>query len=107
MATTYTTVINQMYTVDTPAQGFVANVLFTVSGTNGTNTASIDGNITFKNEEKLNFIAYNQLTESQVLAWINAETNNLENYYANIDGQINSMINPPVSPQAKPLPWSA
>ena len=104
MATTYTTVINQMYTKNT--QGFVVKVLFTVSGTNGANTASIDGDIQFIGQVETNFIPYNQLTESQVLGWINAATNNQANYYANIDGQINSMVNPPVTPQVQLLPWA-
>jgi len=105
MATTYTTTINQMYTLNSPEQGFVVNVLFTVSGTDGTYTASIDDNIQFTDQVETDFIPYDQLTESEVIGWINASTNNQENYYANIDGQINSMVNPPVSPEAQPLPW--
>jgi hypothetical protein len=105
MATTYTTTINKMYTLNTPEQGFVTNVLFTVSGTDGTNTASIDGNIQFTDKVETSFIPYDQLTEEEVIGWINTATNNQENYYANIDGQINSMVNPPVSPEAQPLPW--
>tara|TARA_R110000868_G_scaffold37642_1_gene132934 strand:+ start:2145 stop:2462 length:318 start_codon:yes stop_codon:yes gene_type:complete len=105
MATTYTTTINSMYTLNSPEQGFVVNVLFTVSGTDGTNTASIDGNIQFTDQVESDYVPYNQLTESEVIGWINASTNNQENYYANIDGQIASMINPPVSPEAQPLPW--
>ena len=105
MATTYTTTINQMYTLNSPEQGFVVNVLFTVSGTDGTYTESIDDNIQFTDQVETDFIPYDQLTESEVIGWINASTNNQENYYANIDGQINSMVNPPVSPEAQPLPW--
>jgi len=40
------------------------------------------------------------------LGWINEATDNQANYYANIDGQIASIINPPVSPQNTPLPWA-
>ena len=105
MATTYTTTINSMYTLNSPEQGFVVNVLFTVSGTDGTNTASIDGNIQFTDQVESDYVPYDQLTESEVIGWINASTNNQENYYANIDGQIASMINPPVTPEAQPLPW--
>ena len=107
MATTYTTIINSMYTLNTPEQGFVVNVLFTVSGTDGTNTASIDGDIQFTDQVEANYIPYNQLTESEVIGWINTATDNQASYYANIDGQIASMVNPPVSPEAQPLPWVA
>jgi len=107
MSKTYTTTINQMYTVPNPT-GYVVNVLFTVSGTDGTHTASIDGNIQFTPEQnEQGFIPYEQLTQNEVLGWINATTDNQANYYANIDGQINSMITPPVSPSSQPLPWSA
>jgi len=105
MAIAYTTTVNHMYTINTPVEGFVVNVLFTVTGTDGTNTAYINGNIQFVDQAESAFVPYNQLTESQVIAWIDAATNNQVNYHANIDGQINSMINPPVGPQAQPLPW--
>ena len=106
MANTYTTTINQMWTVDSPEQGFVVNVLFTVSGTDGTHTAEIEGNIQFTPETQENFIPYAQLTDAIVLGWINEATDNLANYYANIDGQIQSMVTPPTSPQNTPLPWA-
>jgi len=103
--TTYSTTINSMYTLNTPEQGFVVNVLFTVSGTDGTNTASIDGNIQFTDQVESDYIPYDQLTEAQVIGWINDATDNQANYYANIDGQIQSQIFPPASPTAQPLPW--
>lgn len=103
---TYKTTINSMYTVNSPEQGFVVNVLFTVSGTDGANTASIDGNINFTDQVESDYIPYNQLTQEQVIGWINTATNNQENYYANIDGQIASIVNPPVSPASQALPWA-
>ena len=96
-----------MYTVPNPT-GYVVNVLFNVSGTDGTYTANIDGNINFAPEQdQVDFIPYANLTEAIVMGWINTATNNQENYYANVQGQINSMITPPVSPTSQPLPWSA
>ena len=107
MSTTFTTTINQMYTIPNPT-GYVVNVLFAVSGTDGTHTAKIDGNINFAPEQdQVDFIPYANLTEAIVMGWINTATNNQENYYANVQGQINSMITPPVSPSSEPLPWSA
>jgi hypothetical protein len=41
-----------------------------------------------------------------VIGWINAATDNQANYYANIDGQIASLVNPPVSPASQALPWT-
>ena len=105
--TTFTTTITSMYTVPNPT-GYVVNVLFTVNGTDGTYTAKIDGNISFSPEQdQVDFIPYANLTEAIVMGWINTATNNQENYYANVQGQINSMITPPVSPSSQHLPWSA
>ena len=104
--TTYTTTINAMYTVQQPDPDYVVNVLFTVTGVDGDYTASIDGNVQFSSEQEANFIPYDQLTESIVLSWINEATDNQANYYANIDGQIQSMVTPPTSPQNTPLPWA-
>jgi hypothetical protein len=106
MSNIYTTTINQMYTIPNPT-GYVVNVIFTVSGTDGTHTASIGGNVQFTpNQDQSGYIPYNQLTETIVIGWINSATDNQANYYANIDGQINSIVNPPVSPSSQPLPWA-
>ena len=105
--TTYTTTITAMYTVPNPT-GYVVNVKFNVSGTDGTYTANIDGNLQFTPEQgEAGFVPYDQLTQDEVIGWINTATNNQENYYANVQGQINSMITPPVSPTNTPLPWTA
>ena len=105
--TNFTTTINQMYTIPNPT-GYVVNVLFTVSGTDGTYTATIDGNINFAPEQdQVDFIPYANLTEEIVMGWINTATNNQENYYANVQGQLESLANPPVSPANTALPWTA
>jgi hypothetical protein len=106
MTTTYTTTITNMYTVNTPNPDYVVNVLFTVTGVDGDYTASINGNCQFTSDQESTFIPYANLTETVVLGWINSATNNQANYYANIDGQIESLKNPPVSPQNTPLPWA-
>jgi hypothetical protein len=107
MATTYTTTVTNMYTIPNPT-GYVVNVYFNVSGTDGTYTANILGEISFTPEQgETGFIPYNELTQDEVIDWINSATDNQVNYYANVQGQINSMITPPVSPTSQPLPWSA
>jgi len=106
MAITYTWSIDRMYTMPTPQPEFVVNVTWTLTGTDGTNTASIGGDSTFSEGDT--FTPYADLTESQVLGWVQDQLgeNGIANYQANVDGQINSMINPPVSPTVEPLPWS-
>jgi len=102
--TTFTTTIDSMYTLDTPDPGFVVNVLWTVTGVDGSNTASIGGNSQFTVQEGT-FTPYTSLTESQVIGWIPAEQ--ITSAQQCVQGQIDSMITPPVSPQNTPLPWSA
>jgi hypothetical protein len=102
--TTFTTTIDSMYTLDTPDPGFVVNVLWTVTGVDGQHTASIGGNSQFTVQEGT-FTPYTQLTQEQVIGWIPA--NQIDSAQACVQGQINSMITPPVSPQNTPLPWAA
>ena len=104
MATNFSTTINAMYTLDTPEPGFVVNLLWTVTGVDGQYTASIDGNSQFTVQEGT-FTPYPQLTESQVIGWIPPEQ--IASAQACVQGQIDSMITPPVSPANTPLPWVA
>ena len=82
--------------------GFVVNLLWKVTGVDGSNTASIDGNSQFTVQEGT-FIPYDQLTETVVIGWISPEQ--IASAQSCVQGQIDSMINPPVSPQNTPLPW--
>lgn len=103
--TDFTTTITRMYTlpqVDGETD-VVVNVMFTVTGVDGTTTASIDGNQMYTYSGG-NFTPYDQLTQEQVISWIDPQT--ITNLQACVQGQINSINNPPVSPSAQPLPWS-
>ena len=103
--TTFTTTITNMYTVQQPDPNYVVNVLWEVTGVDGEYTASIDGNTMFSSQQGPDFIPYDQLTEATVIGWIPAEQ--IASAQACVQGQIDSMINPPVSPENTPLPWSA
>ena len=102
--TTFTTTITAMYTIPTPT-GYVVNVLYKVTGVDGTYTADIDGNTQFTPEQGATIIPYDQLTEAVVLSWIPESA--ITSAQECVQGQINSMITPPVSPTSQPLPWSA
>ena len=103
--TTFTTTITSMYTVPNPT-GYVVTVWFNVSGTDGTYTAEIGGNITFTPEQdQPDFVPYNELTQAEVIGWI--PESDITSAQACVQGQINSMITPPVSPTSQPLPWGA
>ena len=70
--TTFTTTINAMYTLQQPDPNYVVNALWTVTGVDGSNTASIDGNSQFTVQEGT-FTPYPQLTQAQVIGWIPPE----------------------------------
>ena len=102
--TNFTTTITNMYTIPTPT-GYVVNVLYKVTGVDGTYTADIDGNTQFTPEQGATIIPYDQLTEAVVLSWIPESA--ITSAQQCVQGQINSLITPPVSPTSQPLPWSA
>ena len=103
--TTFTTTINAMYTLQQPDPNYVVNVLWKVTGVDGQNTASIDGNTQFNSADQEGaFIPYANLTPQIVIGWI--PQNQIDSAQACVQGQIDSMINPPVSPANTPLPWS-
>ena len=104
MATTFTTTITAMYTLQQPDPNYVVNALWEVTGVDGANTASISGNTQFNSADQVGaFIPYASLTEAIVIGWI--PENQMTSAQANVQGQINSMITPPVSPANTPLPW--
>jgi hypothetical protein len=104
--TQFTTRITSMYTLNTPEPDYVVNVLYEVTGVDGTNTASIGGNTQFSSADQEGAIVpYASLTEAIVIGWIPADA--IASAQACVQGQIDSMITPPVSPANTALPWSA
>ena len=105
MATIFTTRITAMYTVQQPDPNYVINALWEVVGVDGTYTASIQGNTQFDSTDQTTFVPYADLTESLVISWI--PENQIDSAQSCVQGQIDSLITPPVSPENTPLPWSA
>jgi len=90
--------------------GYVVNVQWLLTGTDGTQTASIQGDTQYPvTEAQPGFAPYSSLTEATVIGWIQTSlgVDGVSNFQANVQGQINSMEAPPVSPTTQPLPWSS
>lgn len=104
--TTFTTTITRMYTLP-QVEGetdVVVNAMFEVVGVDGEYTASIGGSQQFTlSPDAPGFTPYASLTEAQVIGWLSPES--IASCQACVQGQIDSMITPPVSPSAQPLPW--
>ena len=104
--TTFTTTITRMYTLQQPDPNYVVNALWEVTGVDGANTASIGGNTQFNSADQVGPVTpYASLTESIVIGWIPESA--ITSAQQCVQGQINSLITPPVSPTSQPLPWSA
>jgi hypothetical protein len=93
-----------------PVDDYVVLAQYTVTASNGAKppvTAEIGGSAQFTvptNEDGA-YTPYADLTEEQVLSWIQSEPNLVINIQANLDGQISSQITPPITPEVTPLPW--
>jgi hypothetical protein len=106
MATTFTTRITAMYTLQQPDPNYVVNALWEVTGVDGDNTASIGGNTQFNSADQVGPVTpYADLTEAVVLSWIPESA--ITSAQACVQGQLDSLANPPVSPENTALPWSA
>jgi hypothetical protein len=103
--TTFTTRITAMYTLQQPDPNYVVNALWEVTGVDGDHTASIGGNTQFNSADQVGaFIPYASLTEATVIGWIPA--NQMTSAQACVQGQLESLANPPVSPANTALPWT-
>ena len=110
MATTYTWSITSMSTLP-QVNGFtdvVVTAQWLCVGINGQTTANFDGICKFTiSPNDPNYTPYNQLTEQKTLEWVfnSLGENGVSSTEQCIEGQINSILNPPVIPSAQPLPW--
>ena len=104
MATVFTTRITAMYTLQQPDPNYVIYALWEVTGVDGTYTASIQGNTQFDSTDQTIFVPYADLTEALVISWISE--NQINSAQSCVQGQIDSLITPPVSPSNTALPWA-
>lgn len=106
--TTFTWAVDALYT-ETIAdqQDYVVIANYTLVGVDGEYEASISNTARFSTESVGEFIPYADLTEAIVVGWIQDELgeDGVANLEACVQGQIDSLINPPVSPVLTPLPF--
>ena len=87
-------------------QNYVVTAYYDVTGTDGIYTSTLSNVAQFSTDSVSTFIPYEDLTNDIVTTWIKngLGPDGVENIYACIQGQIDSQINPPVSPENTPLP---
>jgi len=107
--TNYTWNVTQLYTQTIEGNtDYVVIANYNTIGVDGTYTSSLSGTAQFSTANVTNFIPYEDLTEAIVIDWIKQSLgeNGIISIEACIQGQIDSQINPPVSPTNTPLPWN-
>jgi hypothetical protein len=106
--TTFTWAVTALYTETIGTnQDYVVIAKYTLLGVDGEYEASISNTARFSTESVSQFIPYADLTNEIVIGWIQEElgVDGVANLEACIQGQINSLITPPVSPVNTPLPF--
>jgi len=107
--TTYTWNVTALYTETVDGeQNYVVIANYEVTGVDGTYSAYLSNIARFSTASVTPFVPYEDLTNEIVIAWIQDElgVDGVSNLEACIQGQIDSQINPPVTPQNTPLPWA-
>lgn len=105
--TTFTWKVLSLYTETIDGeQNYVVIANYEVVGVDGEYTSSINDSARFSTEKVTPFIPYEDLTNTIVIGWIQSilGVDGVANYEQSIQGQIDSQINPPVTPQNTPLP---
>jgi len=106
--TTYTWAVTALYTETIADQeDYVVIANYEEVGADGEYTASLSNIARFSTESVGEFIPYADLTNEIVIGWVQEElgVDGVANLEACIQGQINSLITPPVSPVSTPLPF--
>ena len=95
-----------------PVNEFLFFANYTVTATDGINTVDFQSQTQFKIYQTIDknnqptYTPYSDLTEEQVIGWIQAEENLKENVESNLDSQLYAIYNPPIVPEITPLPWN-
>jgi hypothetical protein len=103
----YKTEIISMTTITEPIPNYVTSVNFKITGTTDSKppiVLNFDNSVNFDIDPTLTDLTpYSQLTEEEVLSWIDPTL--IGSMQMSIQGQIDSILNPPIAPKDTPLPW--
>lgn len=106
MATQITWVIEQMWVK--PQEDGHTDVVVTAAwrcnGVDGNYNGTVYGTAGFTLEQGASFTPYDELTQDEVLGWCWANGVDKDATEANVEGQIQNQIDPPII--IPPLPWA-
>jgi hypothetical protein len=106
--TNFTWKVTALYTQSVDGkEDYVVIANYETIGVDGNYTALVPDVIQFSTESVSEFIPYADLTEAIVVSWIKESlgVDGVLSIEESIQGQIDSLINPPVSPVNTPLPF--
>ena len=108
MSNTYTWTIMHLQCLPTleGKSNVVCSVGFSVSATDGVNTASVPNTLMMSYDENQNFIEYESLTSDTVLGWVRNAlgVDGISSTEAKLDEILSKLANPPVITRS--LPWA-
>lgn len=111
---TYTWTIQKLFTLDLPLEtNYVVNAVYQVEGSDDSTTpetiVTLDNNFaTFTIiQDDPNYVPYDQLTNEIIIGWIQNQLgeNGVNSIQQSIAGMIDTILNPPATPQEQPLPF--
>jgi len=108
--TTYTWTITSMLVMPVldGQTDVVVSANWNILGEDQGYTYNLAGWQSFTLQQGEGFTPYDQLTEAQVIGWVQSAMgeNGVTSMEASVQGSLNALINPPVVPVIEPLPWS-
>ena len=104
--TIFTWSITQLLTVPEPTPGYVFIANYVVIGIDGEYTASVENSAKFKvNSDQKEYTLYENLTEKQIIDWIQSVPNVIEDMQNCVQATINAQKEFIFYPTNTPLPW--
>lgn len=85
----------------------ILHVIYLVTGTDGTHTTSLNNIAHLKYTPGGSFTPFAELTQAQVIGWVQASQPNLvQKIQTQIDQQLYNIANPQAQPRPQPAPWT-
>ena len=86
----------------------VVSAQWNILGEEDVYTENLSGWQNFTLQQGKGFTPYDQLTEAQVIGWVQSAMGEggVASMEAAVQGLLNALINPPVEPVIEPLPWA-
>jgi len=110
MTTEFKWEITNILVLQQPQPNYVVELGFTLTGTDGDVTASINGRVAFDPANPSeNFTVFENIDERTLINWVKEvlTEEGVASHEAIVQGKIDEIVTPPVVPQSVEFPWKA